>query len=76
MKKLAAIEQLIIVDENSPWRNLYDFERFFESFCVAHGMEVDLIPTSGNANKKIWYISKADMTPKLNPKPMTFKGAK
>lgn len=73
MKRIALIELTVMVDENSPWRNIAHFEQFFDDFATAHGMEVDDVEVRGNASKLVKYVTKLDEPATPNSRSMTFK---
>ncbi len=76
MKQITFIKlTTIVVDESSPWRNIAQYERDYEDFLAAHGMEATSVNVLGNSTELVVMASKLQDPPPLNAKPMTFKQA-
>lgn len=61
-KNLVYLEYVVIFDPSNTWASVYDFEKDFNDFFGAYGMQVKIISTANSIpGKRVLFIEKSEL---------------
>ncbi len=68
-KKIAILEYSFIFDPSDTWSSGYEFENQLADYFAAHGIEAQIVETAGGTGRRVIFMSRLNLMPKIENKP-------